>query len=286
MTSPAAIMVAPNGARKTKDDHPALPVTVAETARVAAECMEMGANAIHAHVRDTDGKHVLDAELYRDLLASIERECGDGIFAQITTEAVGIYQPEEQMAVVQNVRPRGFSAALKELIATPDKESEAAAFYGWALKESIAVQHILYEAEELHRFADLVRREIIPGDHHALLFVLGRYAKNLESEVEDLLPFVDALTASGLKASSEWMVCGFGRSETASLTAALALGGHARVGFENSLWHADGEVAESNAERVRVIAAIAKRLGRDGQTPEGTDRVLGGFSATAPEVYR
>lgn len=275
MTTPATIMVAPNGARKTKDDHPALPVTVAETARAAAECAEMGATAIHAHVRDPDSKHVLDAELYRDLLAEIERECGDAIFAQITTEAVGIYQPEEQMAVVRAVKPRGFSAALKELIATPDKESEAAAFYEWALQEKIAVQHILYEAEEIHRFADLVRREVIPGDRHALLFVLGRYSKNLESEVEDLLPFVEALTASGLKPQSDWMVCGFGRSETASLTAALALGGHARVGFENSLWHADGEVAASNAERVRVIAAIAKRLGRDGQTAEGAARVVG-----------
>lgn len=275
MTIPATIMVAPNGARKTKEDHPAVPLTVQETARVAAECADMGATAIHAHVRDTDGKHVLDAGLYKDLLTEIERECGDGIFAQITTEAVGIYQPEQQMAVVRAVKPRGFSAAIKELIATPDKESEAAAFYKWALDEKIAVQHILYEAEEIHRFADLLRREVIPGDRHALLFVLGRYSKNLESEVEDLLPFVDALTASGLKPDSDWMVCGFGRSETASLTAALALGGHARVGFENSLWHADGEVAESNAERVRVISAIAKRLGRDGQTPEGAGRVLG-----------
>ncbi len=281
MTSAATIMVAPNGARKTKDDHPALPVTVAETARVAAECAEMGATAIHAHVRDPEGNHVLDAALYRDLLAEIERECGDGIFAQITTEAVGIYQPEEQMAVVRAVKPRGFSAALKELLASPERESDAAAFYNWALAEEIAVQHILYEAEEIHRFTDLVRREVIPGDRHALLFVLGRYAKNLESEVEDLLPFVEALTASGLKAKSNWMVCGFGRSETASLTAALALGGHARVGFENSLWHADGEIAASNAERVRVIAAIAKRLGRDGQTADGAAKVLGAVGELA-----
>ncbi|WP_282608699.1 3-keto-5-aminohexanoate cleavage protein [Pelagibius sp. Alg239-R121] len=275
MTSPATIMVAPNGARKTKDDHPAVPVTVAETARVASECAEAGATAIHAHVRGADGRHILDAALYQELLVAITRECGDDVFAQITTEAVGIYQPEQQMAVVREVQPRGFSAALKELVASPEKEAEASDFYAWALQEEIAVQHILYDAEEIHRFADLARRGVIPGERHALLFVLGRYAKNLESEVEDLLPFVDALNVSGLKVSSDWMVCGFGHSETASLTAALALGGHARVGFENSLWHADGEVAKSNAERVHVIAAIAKRLGRGGQTVEGASGVLG-----------
>lgn len=279
MTSPATIMVAPNGARKTKSDHPEVPVTITETARTAADCAEAGATAIHAHIRDADGKHILDAALYRDLLDAITQQCGDRIFAQVTTEAVGIYQPEEQMAVMRELQPRGFSAALKELVASPDKESVASAFYNWALREEIAVQHILYEAEELHRFADLVRRKIIPGEHHSVLFVLGRYAKNLESEVEDLLPFIDALNASGLKANSEWMVCGFGLSETASLTAALALGGHARVGFENSLWHADGEIAESNAARVAVISSIAERLGRGGQTVEGTGRVLG---ATGP----
>lgn len=278
MTSPATIMVAPNGARKTKSDHPGVPVTIAETARTAADCMNAGATAIHAHIRDADGKHILDAALYRELLDAIARECGDNIFAQVTTEAVGIYQPEEQMAVMRKLRPRGFSAALKELIASPEQESVAAAFYTWALKEEIAVQHILYEAEELHRFADLVRREVIPGDHHAVLFVLGRYAKNLESDVEDLLPFIEALNASGLKANSAWMVCGFGHSETASLTAAMALGGHARVGFENSLWHANGELAESNAARVQVIASIAEHLGRDGQTVERTGGVLGATS--------
>lgn len=279
MTFPASIMVAPNGARKTQSDHPEVPVTIAETARTAAACAEAGATAIHAHIRDAEGKHILDAALYRELLDAIAQECGNNIFAQVTTEAVGIYQPEEQMAVMRALKPQSFSAALKELIAGPEKEAEASAFYSWALKEEIAVQHILYEAEEIHRFADLVRREVIPGAHHALLFVLGRYAKNLESEVEDLLPFVDALKASGLKPKSDWMVCGFGRSETAALTAAMALGGHARVGFENSLWHADGAVAESNAARVGVIAAIAEQLGRSGQTVEGTRQVLGGLDA-------
>ncbi len=281
MTSPATIMVAPNGARKTKSDHPEVPVTIAETAQTAAACAEVGATAVHAHIRDAEGKHILDAVLYRELLDAITRECGDNIFAQVTTEAVGIYQPEEQMAVMRELRPRGFSAALKELIASPEKETDASAFYTWAQKEEIAVQHILYDAEEIHRFADLVRREVIPGERHALLFVLGRYAKDLESEVEDLLPFIEALNASGLKSNSEWMVCGFGRSETASLTAAMALGGHARVGFENSLWHADGEIAGSNAERVHVISAIAERLGRGGQTLEDTSRVLGGLNAAA-----
>jgi uncharacterized protein (DUF849 family) len=49
---PASIMVAPNGARRTKQDHPALPMNAAETARCAAACHAAGAAMIHVHVRD------------------------------------------------------------------------------------------------------------------------------------------------------------------------------------------------------------------------------------------
>ena len=59
-----ALMVAPNGATKTKADHPALPVTIPEIVACAEACARAGADGIHAHVRDAEGRHVLDAGLY------------------------------------------------------------------------------------------------------------------------------------------------------------------------------------------------------------------------------
>ena len=46
------LMVAPNGARKVKKDHPAVPLTISETVATAKSCYEAGAGAIHLHVRD------------------------------------------------------------------------------------------------------------------------------------------------------------------------------------------------------------------------------------------
>ena len=54
------LTVAPNRGRKTKADHPALPLTADELAWTAAECLERGASMIHLHVRDADGQHCLD----------------------------------------------------------------------------------------------------------------------------------------------------------------------------------------------------------------------------------
>ena len=94
---PLMIAVAPNGARKTKQDHAGLPLSPAELALTAAECEDAGACMIHLHVRDQQGRHSLDADLYRDAIAAIRKQVGDELVIQITTEAVGIYKPDEQI---------------------------------------------------------------------------------------------------------------------------------------------------------------------------------------------
>src|SRR5690606_4063657 len=107
--APAPIAVAPNGGRRTKADHPALPVGPDEIARTAAECADAGAAMIHVHVRDAAGRHVLDADAYRTAIAAIQAETGDRLLIQITSESLGIYDPEAQMAVVRATRPPAVS---------------------------------------------------------------------------------------------------------------------------------------------------------------------------------
>lgn len=249
------IMVAPNGARRTKADHPALPVTIPQTVETAKACFAAGAGGIHAHVRDAEQAHVLDAGLYGELVAELARDV-PGMAVQITTEAVGRYTPEEQRAVVRAVMPKMVSVALREMIPDGDTK-EAARFYQWAHEAQIAVQHILYSPDEVSSLEEFVANGVIPGSDLQCLFVLGRYAKDQESDPLVLLPFLDTLKMSNLTA--DWAVCAFGRGETAGLQAAFSAGGKARVGFENSLWNADGTVAGDNAERVRAIAALQSR---------------------------
>ena len=265
--APARIIVAPNGARKTRADHPALPLTIGQLAACAQRCRAAGADGLHGHVRGADGNHLLDAGLYRELIAEMARQV-PGMPVQITTEAVGRYRPEEQRAVVRAVAPEAFSAALKELFADGD-DAATTALYGWAAEAGIEVQHILYAAEEVARFAALLDAGSIPppagsqsGARHQLLFVLGRYAADLQSDPAALLPFLRQLDASGLSQRVEWMVCAFGRAESAALGSALARGGHARVGFENAFDNADGSRARDNAERVAEVVALARSLGR------------------------
>jgi len=254
------IMVAPNGARRMKADHPALPVSVGETVAAAKACHAAGAGALHAHVRDAAGAHVLDAGLYRDLLEEMKAVVPD-MLVQITTEAVGRYSPEEQRDLVRNVRPEAVSIAIREMI--PDADTAAAeGFYGDLREKGCAVQHILYSAEDLDRFFDLAEAGVIPGSSHQLLFVLGRYSADQQSTPADLEPFLETLAKRRRSLALDWAVCAFGRRETECLVSAVRRGGKARIGFENSLWNSDGEVAMDNADRVRdLVAALdAERL--------------------------
>lgn len=260
MSTPALIMVAPNGARRTKADHPKLPMTIAETAREAAHCREAGADAIHAHLRDADGGHVLDADGYRELTTAIRREAGSDMVVQITTEAVGRYSPEQQRALVDDVHPAAASVALREILPEGEDERVAEAFYGRCLDREIAIQHILYDTGDVRRMADLVRRGVIPDARLSLLFVLGRYAAGQVSSPADLVAFLAALREHALEPAAT-MTCAFGQGETASLACALAFGGNVRVGFENSLARPDGTLPETNAESVGRMATIAKALG-------------------------
>lgn len=272
---PALIMVAPNGARRTRADHPALPVTISQTVETAVACQQAGAGAIHLHVRDGEGSHSLDPGLYREAADAVAAATDGKLFIQITTEAVGRYRPDEQVATVKAVMPDAVSVALREMCPGRVDEPFAGNFYHWAHEAGIGVQHILYSADELYRLSGMIARRTVPGERHAVIFVLGRYAANQQSYPDDLDPYLRAVDDCRLSEAIDWMVCAFGSGETACLADALARGGHARVGFENSLWNADGSLAQSNQERVAAISAIGGMLARgNGQTAQA-DRILG-----------
>ena len=254
---PVVVAVAPNGGRRTKVVHPQLPMTPAELADVAADAAEAGAAMIHLHVRDTSGAHSLDPGLYRKAIAAIWAEVGERMVIQITTEAVGRYRPDEQMAVVREVRPEAVSLALRELCADAGEEPVFGEFLRFLQQEAIWPQFILYDADDVVRLAALADRGVVPYEQPSVLYVLGRYTERGASGPADILPFLAA--AAGR--FPDFMVCAFGRHEAACGVAAALLGGGARVGFENNLHLPDGALAPDNAALVGAVVEPLRLLG-------------------------
>jgi len=255
---PMIITVAPNGARRTKADHPALPMTPDELADTAAACSRAGAAMIHLHVRDDDGGHSLDVGRYRDAISAIRDKVGDDMIIQVTSEAVGIYSTDQQMAMVRELKPEAVSMAVREFVPDESANHEAARFFRWLDQNRVMAQYILYSADEVMRFADLRQRDIIPGDHVNVLYVLGRYQKRENSDPRDVLPFLNVAGADHCR----WSICAFGPREGTAAVAAAALGGHVRVGFENNRWRFDGTLADDNSDLVKQAARAGNMINR------------------------
>lgn len=255
MTPLPRLMVAPNGARRGKADHPALPITDDEVVEAARACQLAGADGIHLHIRDAAGAHLLDAARYRTLLDRLADQV-PGMYLQATSESAGRYGAQEQREMMRALKPAHISIGLREMVRGPEDWAPARDFYHWARDNNVEIQHILYSPIEVSAFVIACANGLIPGKEHAILFVQGTYPIG-EGNNAALEEYLQPLTwAADLKI--DWMLCAFGAGETAGLVRAAELGGKARVGFENSLWHADGAVAEDNAARVREVDAALR----------------------------
>lgn len=238
------IMVAPNGARRTKADHPALPVTLPEIVDTARTCFAAGAHGLHLHVRDASGAHSLDAGRYRETLDELARAVPD-MRLQITTEAVGLYSVAQQLDCLEQVRPGWASIAVRETARDMDL---APRVYAACADMGCDVQHILYDTDDIALLKDWQARGIIHPDQSSVLFVLGRYSPGQVSNPSDLAPFLAALPDA-----PDWMLCAFGPQEHACLIHAAKHGGNLRVGFENSLVDANGAPHANNAASVAAL---------------------------------
>ncbi|MEM6634647.1 MAG: 3-keto-5-aminohexanoate cleavage protein [Pseudomonadota bacterium] len=245
-------MVAPNGARRMKTDHPALPIDIGELAATAASCQKAGAKGIHLHVRGQDGLHSIDPGLYREAIRAVDT-AAPGLFIQVTSEAGDRFAPDEQVRMIMALCPSSVSVALRELVPDAADTTAARAFYHEACEQGIGVQHIVYSPTELRWLFECVEDGTIPRGPLQLQVVLGNYGSFSAPDPAMLAQYVELIKAHSSRTLIDWMACAFGPGETDCLVAAAAAGSKVRVGFENSLWNRDGGLARDNAERVAEV---------------------------------
>ncbi|MCB1954940.1 MAG: 3-keto-5-aminohexanoate cleavage protein [Rhodocyclaceae bacterium] len=255
MSAPVLVTVAPNGARRLKGDHHAIPLSIDEIVDEALACREAGAAILHLHVREPDGRHSLDPGRYRETIAAIRAVCD--ILIQPTTERVGIFAPDDMMAVQRALAPEMVTFNLQELLDPDDdgQTSRVRVFLGEVAAAGTVPQYIVYNPDQLKALARWWEAGWLPQAQPYVLLVLGRYAGSL-SQPADIAVFLHHMPEDWL-----WGVCAFGQQELACVVQAALSGGHCRVGFENNLTRADGRSLTGNAEQVGLLARVLGDLG-------------------------
>lgn len=134
-------------------------------------------------------------------------------------------------------------------------------------------EHECYDVGHLYNLAHFVERGMIkpPFFIQTVFGILGGIGPDLEN-----LVFMKQ-TAERLfgREAFQWSVLAAGRHQMPFLTQAALMGGHVRVGLEDSLFIERGKLAASNAEQVRKIARILAEMGHKPATPAEAREMLG-----------
>jgi uncharacterized protein (DUF849 family) len=78
-----------------------------------------------------------------------------------------------------------------------------------------------------------------------------------------------------LPENAHWSAFGISRAQFPIVAQSVILGGHVRVGLEDNLYLAKGELAPGNAALVKRAVGIIKSIGADVATPDEARSLLG-----------
>ena len=243
------LMVAPNGSRRMKKDHKHIPMSINEICITARKCFLAGAGAIHFHVRNEKGFHVLDSGLYKEALAELSLIVPK-MHLQITTEAIGIYSPEQMRNLIYNIDTPGISIGIKEMIPSGNPTDEDIKVYKYLVEKETKIQHICYFPEELEILSKLIKVAELPNQNTWCMFTIGHYTGR-KSDPSLIPKFLDSKKKNQI--NGDWAVCAFSVEEKECIKKAIGLNGNIRVGFENSIHMLDGSVALNNESKVKEV---------------------------------
>jgi 3-keto-5-aminohexanoate cleavage enzyme len=265
---PLIITVAPVGAELQRDQTPHLPITPAQLAEVAARSQAAGASILHLHCRNDDGSNTHEIARFREALEAV-RSRSELIVQFSTGGAIGM-TPEQRVAPLE-LAPEmatltcgtvNFGDGVFEN-SFPIMRSILAAMKRYGVRPELEI----FDAGHLSNAKRLAGEGVLTLPQH-VDFVLG-VPGGLDATVEHLCELV-----RNLPASCTWSVAGIGRAQLPMALAALAMGGHVRVGLEDNIYYTRGRLA-TNEELVERVVRIASELGRPIATPAQARLMLG-----------
>ncbi|WP_164512245.1 3-keto-5-aminohexanoate cleavage protein [Oceaniglobus ichthyenteri] len=270
MTQPNIICVAPLGAWCSRDDHPATPISPREIADAVVECASAGAAIAHLHARDADGKPTQDLEIYRDIHDRIKQR--SDIIVQLSTGTRGM--TVQQALEPVTLAPEMASLALRDVGPQQgtDVQRRVVDMAKAMIASGVCPEFDASDAEMIDRLNDVCASL---GDLSAPC--VGLFLKD-EVSAQAAARHILALVAK-LPAAAHWWAAKGGANHALVQTLALGLGGHCRVGFEDSLLGVDGQPVKSNADLVERVAQLGARVGRPAATPAQAREILGLKSA-------
>jgi uncharacterized protein (DUF849 family) len=294
------ITCAVTGSVHTPTMSEALPITPEQIAAQSIEAALAGAAVLHLHARvPEDGRPTGNPDVFAQFLPVIRRST-DAII-NITTGGAATMPVEERLAAAMRFKPELCSLNMGSINFAffPAAKRITKWAHGWerdyvvnsddyifrntfrdiekilsTLSEAgTRFEHECYDLGHLYNLAHFVDRGLVraPFFIQMIFGILGGIGADLENL------FIMKETADRLfgRGSYQWSVLAAGRHQMPFLAQAALLGGHVRVGLEDSLFIERGVLATSNAQQVQKIVRILKEMGHERATPAEAREMLG-----------
>ncbi|WP_374425311.1 3-keto-5-aminohexanoate cleavage protein [Paracoccus sp. (in: a-proteobacteria)] len=271
--NPCIICVAITGSLPTKENNPAVPITVAEQIESTHEAFEAGATIAHCHVRDDEGKPTSDPERFARLKEGLEKHC-PGMIVQLSTGGRsgagrtrgGMLPLSPDMASL-SVGSNNFPTRVYEN--PPDLvDWLAAEMLAHGVKpeiEAFDLSHIL-QAAKMHRDGRIKDRPYVQ-------FVMG--VKNAMPADREVFDYYIHTVKRLFGADTPWCAAGIGADQITLNDWAISSGGHARTGLEDNVRIDRDRLAPSNAALVRRATELCAKYGRPVATWQQARAILG-----------
>jgi len=293
------ITCAVTGSIHTPTMSPHLPLTPDEIAADAIAAAEAGAAIIHLHARDPkDGRPTPDPDVFMQFLPRI-KQATDAV-VNITTGGGQGMSVQERLAAPLRAAPEMCSLNMGSMNfgLYPMLARYPAFKHEWErrhlegsrdfiFRNTFAdIEHILrhlgeahgtrfefecYDVGHLYNLAHFLDRGLVkpPLFVQTIFGILGGIGADPENLMH-MRRIADKLFGRDY----QWSVLAAGRHQMGFVTMAAQLGGHVRVGLEDSLYLGRGELARSNAEQVAKIRRILAELSLDVATAEEARAML------------
>ncbi len=265
------IKLAPTGMIPTKDQTMHVPITPEEIAEDTYKAYELGASVVHVHARDEQGRPTHKKERFDEIFKLIKKRCPNIIICATTS---GRVTPQvEHRSEVLTLKPEMASLTVGSMN-FPNYPSVNSFQTIRDLAKIMRENDILPELEIFESgFINTAKYLAKKGDfkqpmHFNLL--LGSLG-SIPADIKDLVYLIGSLPSG-----STWSATGIGRFQTKINIAAMLMGGHVRVGIEDSIYYnyPKKELA-TNEVLVERIVRFAKELGREIATPDEAREILG-----------
>ena len=311
MASPARVIVscAVTGSVHVPSQSPYLPITADEIAEAAIGAAREGAAILHFHARDPEtGRPTPDPDAYAAFLPRVRAE-GGGAVINITTGGASGMSLDERLRAVRRFEPELCSlnmgsmnfgmfpmAAAIESFRFDWEERFLENTRSWIFQNTFKdIEEIVgelrqngtrfefecYDVGHLYTLAHFLDRGLVepPVFVQTVFGILG----GIGPEPDHLLHM--RRTADRLFGDAYvWSILGAGRHQTRLVTIGAIMGGNVRVGLEDSLYYAKGELARSNAEQVAKIVRILRELSLEIATPDEARELLALKGAEATRI--